>query len=93
MIRIILLASLILLAHQDLAPVVSPRKLVFNFDHCKQANEVGDPQQVGNEHAPVYYHFITPLKRQDYVMFRYDLIGYAYGAAQPLDITWVGYDY
>ena len=24
-------------------------------------------------------------------MFRYDLIGYSYGAVQPIDITWCGY--
>lgn len=26
-------------------------------------------------------------------MYRFDLEGYAYGAAQPLDITWCGYNF
>jgi hypothetical protein len=26
-------------------------------------------------------------------MYRFDLEGYAYGASQPLDITWCGYNY
>ena len=26
-------------------------------------------------------------------MYRYDLVGYAYGDSIPLDLTWVGYTY
>ena len=26
-------------------------------------------------------------------MYRFDLVGYAYGIGKPLDITWVGYNY
>ncbi len=26
-------------------------------------------------------------------MYRYDLTGFAYGMSQPLDLTWIGYNY
>ena len=70
----------------------SPRTLVLTFDHCVQGLEAGDPfYNVGNE--KVYYHFITPIFKGDNSMFRYDLVGYAYGPGKALDITWCGYNY
>ena len=50
-------------------------------------------EQIGQEGALRYYHIITPLKKNDHVMYRFDLIGYAYGVGLPLDLTWVGYNY
>ncbi len=43
--------------------------------------------------ADRYYHIKTPLTRFDMVMYRYDLIGYSWGATIPLDITWCGYNF
>jgi hypothetical protein len=38
-----------------------------------------------------YYHIKTPDRRGNGEMWRYDLKGYAYDNAIPLDFTWVGY--
>lgn len=73
--------------------MMCPKKLVMCLDHAKQAEEIHDIQQTGQEYAARYYHIFTPLKKSDLVMYRFDLEGYAYGAAQPLDITWCGYNY
>ena len=70
-----------------------PKTLVLTFDHSKQGAGAGDHQVRGHEGAAVYYHIKTPLKKADYVMYRYDLTGYAYGLGKPLDIIWVGYNY
>lgn len=70
-----------------------PKTMVFKFSHALEAGNARDPQIVGQENADRYYHIRTPLKRNDLVMFRFDLEGYAYGASLPLDITWCGYNY
>ena len=67
-----------------------PKTLVLTFDHCAQSLEALDPFIGTNK--PVYYHIVTPLQRGDHVMFRYDLVGFSYGAVQAMDITWCGYN-
>ena len=69
-----------------------PKSLVKTFSHSSQASECQDSQIVGQQYSPKYYHIRTPLTKADSVMFRFDLEGYAYGAALPLDITWCGYN-
>ena len=79
--KFLAILSLFSFSVQELASTVTPRTLVYNFDHCSyQQYDVHDPPQKGNERALRYYHIITPLKGGDLVMYRYDLIGYAYGA-------------
>ena len=76
------------------ANTVTPKTLVYNFDHCSfQQYDVHDPGQEDQHSAPRYYHIITPLKKTDRLMYRYDLTGYAYGLSRPLDILWIGYVY
>lgn len=72
---------------------VLPKTLVYTFSHSYQAEQCHDPQVIGSSYAERYYHIRTPLQKADLVMFRFDLEGYAYGASQPLDITWCGYNY
>ena len=42
---------------------------------------------------PRYYQIRTPLNVSCLVMYRFDLEGYSYGVARPLDLVWVGYLY
>ena len=66
------------------------KTLVLTFDHFFQGKGAGDHFVSNNE--PVYYHIITPLEKNDYSMFRYDLTGFSYGSIQPIDTTWCGYN-
>ena len=92
--NVLILAISFCVTLSELAPTVTPRTLIYNFDHCSsQAFDALDPEQIGQEGALRYYHIITPLKKNDHVMYRFDLIGYAYGVGLPLDLTWVGYNY
>ena len=47
----------------------------------------------GAKQQEVYYHIRTPEIKGCHEMYRYDLEGYFYGAAQPLSLTWVGFLY
>ncbi|XP_063728855.1 uncharacterized protein LOC134856517, partial [Symsagittifera roscoffensis] len=66
---------------------------VFEISHAAQAQELQDPQVTGQERAERYYQIRTPLNVSCLVMYRFDLEGYSYGVARPLDLVWVGYLY
>ena len=68
-------------------------QLVFAFDHAHEAKEAQDQQIQGYESANRYYHISTPIEQNSCVMYRFQLKGYAYGCAKPLDIIWCGYTY
>ena len=70
-----------------------PEQLVLTFNHASQAKEAQDTQVKGFEHANRYYHISTPIAQNSCVMYRFQLKGFAYGCAQPLDIIWCGYTY
>eukprot|EP01083_Nonionella_stella_P232107 819113_1 len=70
-----------------------PEELVFTFDHYHQAKAVGDEEVKGFASANRYYHILTPIQENSDVMYRFQLKGYAYGCASPLDIIWCGYTY
>mmetsp|Transcript_57301 Transcript_57301/g.91226 ORF Transcript_57301/g.91226 Transcript_57301/m.91226 type:complete len:171 (+) Transcript_57301:3-515(+) len=70
-----------------------PEELVFTFSHAQQAAEAHDIQIKGHESANRYYHIATPIEQNSCVMYRYQLKGFAYGCAKPLDIIWCGYTY
>lgn len=81
---------------KDDGPVIKhyqPEQLVLTFSHAHQAKEAQDAQMKGFEHAQRYYHITTPIKQKSCVMYRYQLKGFAYGCAKPLDIIWCGYTY
>ena len=70
-----------------------PSTLVLAINHSGQAADLTDPQETGKEHEARFYHIKTPLAEGSLVMYRYSLLGYAFGACRPLDIVWVGYLY
>merc|ERR1719295_2573294 len=70
-----------------------PEQLVFTFNHAHQAEEAQDKELKGFAYANRYYHISTPIQKNSCVMYRYQLKGYAYGCAKPLDIIWCGYTY
>ena len=65
----------------------------MTFDHDMQSFDAGDPEQIEHTWDERWYHIKTPLKKKGCTMYRYDLRGYAYGEAAPLDLTWVGYNF
>eukprot|EP01083_Nonionella_stella_P112263 330027_1 len=68
-----------------------PEELVFTFNHVRDAKAAQDEQMKGFESANRYYHITTPIEQNSCVMYRFQLKGYAYGSANPLDLVWCGY--
>ena len=72
-------------------PKYQPETLVLTFNHSSDAAKIQDTQIKGHESANRYYHIFTSIKPKSYVMYRFQLKGFAYGCAKPLDIIWCGY--
>ena len=66
---------------------------VLVFNHIKEAESALDPHVQGNGPHKRYYHIITPIKQKSRTMYRFQIKGYAYGIAKPLDIIFCGYPY
>ena len=68
-----------------------PKTRVLAIDHKSQEDELHDPVIPGHAWAERVYHIKTPLEEGSLVMYRFDLTGYSYGVAKPMDCLWVGY--
>ena len=68
-----------------------PKTRVLAIDHKSQEDELQDPVIPGHAWAERVYHIKTPLEEGSLVMYRFDLTGYSYGVAKPMDCLWVGY--
>ena len=73
-----------------------PRTLVHTHNHAHsspQAAQAGDRQGDGHAGRDTYFHIVTPLSKHGGTMYRFDVVGHAYGAARPIDIAYVGYTF
>ena len=68
-----------------------PDTLVLAIDHYIQEAELNDTEVKGNEWDNRFYRIRTPLTTVSSVMYRFTMIGYAFGVAKPLDCVWVGH--